>query len=40
VIFGPEAFGAETTLKEVIRAIATVTYHSEPPLALPMPLGV
>ena len=40
VVFVHEAFGAETTLKEAIRAIATATYHSEPPLALRMLLGV
>jgi hypothetical protein len=40
VVFVREAFGAETTLKEAIRAIAAATYHSEPPLALPMLLGV
>jgi len=40
VVFVREAFGAETTLKEAIRAIATATYHSEPPLALRMLLGV
>jgi hypothetical protein len=40
VIFGPEAFGAETPLKEAIRAIAKAACSSEPPLALLMPLGV
>jgi hypothetical protein len=40
VIFVRAAFGAETTLKEAFRAIAKATYHSEPPLALPMLLDV
>jgi hypothetical protein len=40
VVFGREGFGAKTTLKEAIKAIATATYHSQLPLALPMLLGV